>query len=516
MPSESLNTRREFLKTLALFCGLGLANVREFSGTQAEAAAAKYKIAPWTGDDFTLGHRMRIGDIPSGTPADTREVDFVIAGGGMSGLATAYYLRNENFLLLEQYSELGGQSRGRSYRGLQYSFGPAYLGSREGLVGQALSDLSLAPAEIPHTAKNAWYRHKEWIPGINSSKQPDLHKDFDKLLEQCRPIWKLMPAWGHGSPVTVPELEKLDSIPFSSLLKSYTPDFQDLINRYCLSSLCGSSEVVSALAGTYMMQDLIASAYVLKGGNPALSRALTAAIDKTGRGRTQANSFVWSIRQSGGKLEVLYSTGDSTMHKVVCRKAIVTAPPMVAGRICQDLSDIAKAFLLWQKYGSYLVANFCLRKREFTGAYDNWAGIPFSFTDIILAETPYLQTHSYKPDMGSVMTVYQPYPPSSPGRALLLAGNRQEFADTLTSQLGKLVEHFNNNFEEVVLTRWGHAMVVPVPSFFTKLAKLQALDTEPILLAHNSTAGLPAAESAFAAARRAADRALGVAKEKNI
>ncbi len=469
----------------------------------------KYRLAPWTGDDYTLGHRMRAGDIPPLPRSSERRVDFVIIGGGMAGLASAYFLRDHDFLLLEQYAELGGQSRGKSYRGLDYSLGAAYMGSSDGIYGELFADLGLKPVELPDT-KNSWYREGRWFPGVRGADQDILYKSFARLIAQCKPVWKLMPNGELELPVQGPDLERLDMQPFSAHLEGYDPKFVALVDSICKSSCCGTTSELSALAGFYLMQDLVSPSYVFEGGNPALARALASRIEESGRRRCLTGTFVWNVSLRSGGASVDYSTADGAMHRVECRKVIVTAPPLVTGRIIPDLDDKAKAVLLWFKYGSYLVANFCMPKKIFDGAYDNWVGSPFTFADAVVAETPYIATGSYKKMMGSVLTVYQPYSARSTGREILYEGNREELAGELIEQLSRLVEQFQNNLDEVVLTRWGHAMVVAQPGMFAKLTRLLALDTDPLLLAHNSMRGVPSAESAIQAGRLAAQRCLGI------
>lgn len=512
MKAQDSGSRREFLKTLALLFSTG------FFGSGQSASRAfqpnNYKLSPWLGDDFTNGHKMRQGDFPVLPKLAEKTVDFVIVGGGMAGLAAAYYLKDQNFLLLEQYGELGGQARGRSYRGIDFSLGAAYIGSNQGLVGELFSQLAIKPAEIPPT-KNAWYFEKKWFPGISGDSQATIYRQFDRLVSEARPIWNSLPPWQDPVPLDNPDLIKLDSTNFESYLKTYDPQFISLLDKFCLSAYCGPARTVSALAGFYLAHDLVSPSYVFKGGNPALAKALAHALERSGKGRRLTNTFVWNLSAGDKYVDVDYSTADGTMHRVRCRRAIVTAPPLVAGRIVPDLDDQLKALLLWPKYGSYLVSNFCLRKKTFNGSYDNWAGSPLTFADFTIAETPYQALGAYKPEMGSVLTVYQPYPPSSAGRATLMAGNRQELALQLINQLVELVPQFQDNLEEVVLSRWGHAIAVPVPTFFGKLAKLKALNNGPIVFAHNSTQGLPSAESAITAARRAADLVLGLKTKKS-
>ena len=514
MTEQGPSSRRQFLKTLTWLAAAGVSGplsdlFRYADAAPAEKGKKSYELAPWTGDDFTLGHKLRSGELPVMPAESERTVDFVIVGGGIAGLTSAYFLKDHNYLLLEQYDELGGQSRGRSYRGIEYSLGAAYLGSKDGIHGRLIDELGITPVELPPT-KNSWYWEGKWYPGISGKDQSLFYKELERLIADCKPIWKLMPDGEPRLPLTDGELVKLDSTTFASLLEGHDPKFVSMINNFLKSSCCAGADQLSAIAGTYLLADLISPSYVFKGGNPAIAKALRQKLDKAGSGRSITGAFVWRVDLRENGASVVYTTRDGAAHRVNCKHAIVTAPPLVAARIIPDLDDRTKASLLWFKFGSYLVANFCMRKKVFNGAYDNWVGSPFTFSDVIIAETPYLATHTYKPEMGSVLTVYQPYSNQSQGRPLLLQGDREAFASSLIAQISKLVAQFQGNLDELVLTRWGHAMAIARPGMFAKLAQIQAGDTGPVSLAHNSMAGLPSAESAITAARFAADRALKV------
>lgn len=514
MTEPGPTTRRQFLKTLGWLFAAGVAEPVASLVQAAEAAPSgkarqPYKLLPWTGDDFTIGHRLRDGDIPR-LPVDSeRSVDFVIAGGGLSGLVSAYYLRDHDFLLLEQYDEPGGHATGRSYRGIDYSLGAAYMGTNEGICGRLFDELGIQPVTLPAT-KNSWYWEGKWYPGISGKDQSIVYREFSRFIDECKPVWKAMPSGEPRLPLTGSELSRLDAAVFGSGLSGYDKRFLLLLDSFLKSSCCAGLNQLSALAGYYLAQDLVSPSYVFKGGNPAIARALLRALSQTGSGRVATGAFVWQIDIRDGGASVVYSLKDGSTHRVNCRRVIVAVPPLVAARIIPALDDRAKAGLLSFKFGAYLVANFCMPRKTFRGAYDNWVGSPFTFSDVILAETPYLATGTYKHEMGSVLTVYQPYGNLSPGRTLLLQGNRQAFASSLVEQLSKLVPQFQSNLEEVVLTRWGHAMVIARPGLFARLAQLQAIDTGPVILAHNSMAGLPSAESAISAARLAADKAIDV------
>ncbi|CAN5709396.1 hypothetical protein BH10CYA1_BH10CYA1_06240 [soil metagenome] len=511
MSSQSFS-RRQFLRDLSrqlttasgLSLAYALANQFDVAQAKEEFLSAKtgYKIAPWTGDDFTTGHKLRNHQLPVFPKNVERDVEFVIIGGGIAGLASAYYLQNHNFLLLEQYDALGGQSRGSSYKGIGYSYGAAYINSDDGLIGELIADLKLTPAKLPPT-KNSWRWENSWRTGLEGKDR--IYSELKTLLTNCEPIWKEMHR-GIAVPLESPNLLKLDSIPFQNYMKGFTPAFTALIDAYLKASLCGGVDVISALGAISTLEDLVQPTYVFPGGNQALAKGMTNKI----KGERCAQGFVWSIEVgTNGKSFVTYSGADQKLHKVSCKHVIVAAPPLVAARIMHNIPDAEKANLLSFKYGSYLVANILMRKKRFVGAYDNFVTPPYSFADIVVAETPYIAQHNYRPSMGSVLTIYQPYAPSSEGRSVLMQGDRSVFANSLVGQLGKLIGPIEKDIETVVLTRWGHAMAVTKPGFFARISKLNRTANSGYTLAHCSTQGIPCAESAIAAARLAANRALG-------
>src|SRR5207247_2232174 len=60
-------------------------------------------------------------------PEPAEDVDVAVVGGGLSGLASAYMLRDHNTVLLELRDRFGGNSQGETWRGTDYSMGGAYF-----------------------------------------------------------------------------------------------------------------------------------------------------------------------------------------------------------------------------------------------------------------------------------------------------------------------------------------------------------------------------------------------------
>src|SRR5258706_1759251 len=132
-------TRRDFLNGVAI--GVGGTLVGKGIGTETLlAAAALDEFAPEKAPDyyppartgmrgnhdgtFTFAHRLRDGEGADsfGEPADTGETyDLVVVGGGISGLAAAYFFRNSarknaRILILDNHDDFGGHAKRNEFR----------------------------------------------------------------------------------------------------------------------------------------------------------------------------------------------------------------------------------------------------------------------------------------------------------------------------------------------------------------------------------------------------------------
>ena len=124
-------TRRDFLNGVAVGIGaLGYASLPDLAhGThaafQAGADSAKFYPPALTGmrgsapGSYDVAHALRDGDFweTAGSPADTNETyDLVVVGGGISGLAAAYFYRKSagkgsRVLVLDANDDFGGHAR---------------------------------------------------------------------------------------------------------------------------------------------------------------------------------------------------------------------------------------------------------------------------------------------------------------------------------------------------------------------------------------------------------------------
>jgi spermidine dehydrogenase len=117
--------RRDFLNGVAIAAGAiagGMLAGAATEGFAGEAAAPSQYYPPrLTGlrgshpGSFELAHKLRDGDLALAAPGAAESYDLVIVGGGISGLAAAYFYRERNasarILILDNHDDFGGHAK---------------------------------------------------------------------------------------------------------------------------------------------------------------------------------------------------------------------------------------------------------------------------------------------------------------------------------------------------------------------------------------------------------------------
>jgi len=512
--NNGLHTRRSALKTIAggLLTASGLDQlVAGQARAKPEDAPGKYKIFPWTGDDFTLGHRLRDKKFDHGIRTPETSVDFVIVGGGIAGLAAAHYLKNHDYILLEQYGSVGGQALGSGSANRGFSYGSTWLNSIDGASGELIDSLSLKTRQL-EAFSSAWLWENNWTSFPGESEK-SFSQAMETLLDSCGDqIREVDQSFAFGD-MNDSTLADLDKLAFDEAATFQSEQFQDLINNYFRSVACCDTKKISALGGAKLLRSLSGKRYTLCGGNQRLAEALKAEATALRANALVINAFVWEVQvQEAGAL-VTYSDGAGQLHTILAKHVIVTAPPMVASRLLTNLNNSDRIPLLKFHYGSYLVGNVDLEAALFDFGYQGYTKKLSGLAEIDIVEYGCQDARANK---GQRLTLKQPFESSSEGRSLLLEGNQEELAQALLDQLQACVPGKALAVKSITLSRWGHAIAAPVPGYYAIAAKIAAQDIPGLSLAHCSTAGIASVEAAVEAARRAADRALGRPAKKSI
>src|ERR1700691_631470 len=113
------------------------------------------------GENNEICHQVRDGHQFSRPPASARH-DIVIVGGGMSGLSAAWFLRDQDFLLLEKEEHWGGNAYLEEYAGQAFATGTAYTSKSESGVIQLCRELGIEP--LPIACPDGLILNREFIP----------------------------------------------------------------------------------------------------------------------------------------------------------------------------------------------------------------------------------------------------------------------------------------------------------------------------------------------------------------
>ena len=165
-----MNSRRDFLIKSALLSSSGLFSNLSF-GMDTISVAKKLTRSKFpnlssyspliTLNSFT-GTTEISGDTPDeaheifwskesfikkkgGLTTATKSYDVVIVGGGLSGLSSAYHLRDKKVLMLEGNPRLGGNARVEKYKDTYMSLGSAYvtIPEKDGLIENFFKEIGV-------------------------------------------------------------------------------------------------------------------------------------------------------------------------------------------------------------------------------------------------------------------------------------------------------------------------------------------------------------------------------------
>ena len=138
--------RRDFIKFVVAGSVAGVAGGCPIDLSLLEAETSDPKSPVVEGEDNRICHQVRDGKIFSRHPVSGKH-DVVIVGGGVSGLAAAYRLRDLDFLLLEKEPHWGGNAYLMEYQGMPYATGSAFLGKSE-IAYDFAREIGLEPLPI--------------------------------------------------------------------------------------------------------------------------------------------------------------------------------------------------------------------------------------------------------------------------------------------------------------------------------------------------------------------------------
>ena len=250
--------RRTFIK----LSSLALAGIltQSCDSTSDKPNTQSYEIS--IKSDMRAGHLiLNSTAFPAG---DAFSTDYLIVGGGISGLSAACQLRDRDFILCELSTQLGGTSASESHAGEVFSQGAHYeLAYPNYYGGETLGFLEELGIIRYDSLVEAWnFVDRQYL--IDSDRESQtltsdgLREELlepgqlkDKFLEIVLPYLGEMKL---PSRIIREDLRPLDEINFLDFLKQslkLTPSFKQGIDYQMRDDYGADAEAVSALAGIH-------------------------------------------------------------------------------------------------------------------------------------------------------------------------------------------------------------------------------------------------------------------------
>jgi monoamine oxidase len=479
-------------------------------------------------------------------PAKIHKTEVLIAGGGVAGLAAARALRlkgQDDFALLELEDSAGGNSRGGTVGGIACPLGAHYLplpGDAAPEVQDLLEELGLRrrvagrweydERHLCHSPQERLFFNGEWqdgllpLQGVSAATLAQYQKFSDLVAQAQQQARWIIPA---SNRPLAPVQQALTAITFIAYLdqNGLTDGHLRWYLDYCCRDDYGAGIArVSAWAGIHYFASR--HGFQVPGretgereglltwpeGNAWLTRRLAAPLKE----RLQTGRVIVRIASLKQGVEVdAFNTANQTMERWQAQRAIVALPIFVAARVVQEVPEFLRQAAARTVYAPWLVANIHIKAplHDRPGPAPSWDNVLYGDA----SSAPGLgyvdaMHQSLQPVPGAtVLSYYRALGDLPEGRSLLLTRPWAVWRDDILRQLSVAHPDLAAKATRIDITRYGHAMAIPVPRSldqiglqppFNKRNQLQKTERfqirhERLTFAHSDWAGYSIFEEAF-------------------
>lgn len=487
------SSRREFLKfvvagSVAAGCPVNLELLGAGLSPDAEI----------NGEHYDVCHQVRDGHSFS-RPAVTRRCDVLIAGGGISGLSAAYFLRNHDFLLLEKEPHWGGNATLGESGGLPYATGSAF--DYQGTASHHLArEIGLQPLPINSpdpTIVNGHWVADTWGAGLDQLPYSVAVRDsFKKFRADMLSL------------AADKDQQQFDAIPLSHYLKDYTPEIKQWWDTYGPSNYGAKSDDTSMMIALDELKDMANAAHndtrvTLPGGNAVLSERLTEIMRAKSADRMISDAAIVAIEPQKAEVHITY-VQNGALATAAAKFVIVATPKLIASRLVSGLPDAQIEAMRQFRYAPYAVVNMIFERPIYDRAYDTWCP-GTSFADFVVADWVVRKKPGNERE-SNVLTFYVPLAEGARAKLLTIEGCRALATLVLQDFRDCLPEFREAAPLEVHLYRRGHAVFLSAPGVATRLIPAASRPLDRITFANTDSVGPESlVYAAVEAARRSAE-----------
>lgn len=446
------------------------------------------------GEHNQICHEIRDGQRFAHPPA-TQKHDAVIVGGGVSGLTSAYLLRDKDFLLLEKEPHWGGNSYLEEYNGVAYATGGAFT------EGEAMRDFTTGLG-LPYLPIDNWdgtivngeFVADTWGAGLDRLPYPQNVRDgFKKFRDEMLKIDLL-----------AKHAVEFDNVPLSKFTSGYGPELQEWWDGFGPSNWGARADESAAILGIYEVQNAAGphrkdDRFTWPGGLGAINKKL-AEIMQPHNDRMLLNASTVAVVPQKHGVNVTY-LNEGKLQTVEAKGVIMATPKFITVRMVEGMPQKQKDAIAKMRYIPYAVVNLMYDKPVFNRGYDIWCP-GNSFTDFIVADWTVRNQAGYQQKY-NILTCYTPLRREQRGILLTEEGSRQLAANVLRD-FKKLLPETNADPVEVQIYRRGHPLYQSLPGNYTQVLPLVRQPMERVFFANTDSEGpVSTTPQGIEAARRA-------------
>ena len=504
---------------------LGSAAAALLAGCQPPPPALEFAFA---GIDLERGHALRdlLAQGPLPAPTLVRRAQVIIAGGGVAGLAAARSLRLagvHDFALLELEDTPGGNSRAGAVNGVACPLGAHYLpvpGDHAPEVQDLLEELGLRQRvagrwqyderHLCHSPQERLYFEREWQEGLLPVQGVG-----EATLEQYRRFSQAVGAASRAARFTMPQFaaldaktglapahQALDAMTFEAWLQQQGLDDAHLrwyLDYCCRDDYGAGIARVSAWAGLHYFAsrhgfhapgEAVAEdregVLTWPEGNGWLTQQLAAPL--RAQGQLQTGTSVLRIAETRRGVEVdafNHHSGNVERWQAprcivalpvfVAPRCVVALPVFVAARVVQNPPAFLVQAAQRLQWAPWAVTNIHLNAplADRPGAAPAWDNVIYG--DSNPGGLGYVDASHQKLDPRpgpTVLTYYQALGDVADARQQLATQGAEHWGRAALAALAGPHPDVLQRATRVQVTRYGHAMSIPVPGVQTFLSQI--------------------------------------------
>ena len=492
---------------------LGSAAAALLAGCQSPPPALEFAFA---GIDLERGHALRdlLAQGPLPAPTLVRRAQVIIAGGGVAGLAAARSLRLagvHDFALLELEDTPGGNSRAGAVNGVACPLGAHYLpvpGDHAPEVQDLLEELGLRQRvagrwqyderHLCHSPQERLYFEREWQEGLLPVQGVG-----EATLEQYRRFSQAVGAASRAARFTMPQFaaldaktglapahQALDAMTFEAWLQHQGLDDAHLrwyLDYCCRDDYGAGIARVSAWAGLHYFAsrhgfhapgEAVAEdregVLTWPEGNGWLTQQLAAPLKA--QGQLQTGTSVLRIAETRRGVEVdAFNHHSGNVERWQAPRCIVALPVFVAARVVQNPPAFLAQAAQRLQWAPWAVTNIHLNAplADRPGAAPAWDNVIYG--DSNPGGLGYVDASHQKLDPRpgpTVLTYYQALGDVADARQQLATQGAEHWGRAALAALAGPHPDVLQRATRVQVTRYGHAMSIPVPGVQTFLSQI--------------------------------------------